>query len=104
MRVIPPPDCEKSGHHQLAVDTTTPTGRVRFQMMGVFVEFERTMIKERVMVGLRRFRAELEKEPGFSKPLACSASELERRSRYFTISLAIARSKIENPQPGRRPS
>ena len=69
-------------------------------MMGVFVEFERTMIKERVMVGLRRFRAELEKGTG----IRMSASELERGSRYFTISLAIARSKIENPQPGRRPS
>jgi hypothetical protein len=59
MRVIPSPDCKKSGHHQLTVDTTTPIGRALFQIMGVFVELERTMIKERIMVGLKRFRAEL---------------------------------------------
>jgi hypothetical protein len=51
-----PLDCKKSGHHQLTVDNTTPTGRALFQMMGAFVEFERTMIKERIMVALRRFR------------------------------------------------
>ncbi len=34
--------------HQQAVDTTTPAGRALFQMMGVFGEFERAMIQERV--------------------------------------------------------
>src|SRR5207344_1815825 len=40
--------------HQQAVDTTTPAGRALFQMMGVFAEFERAMIRERVMAGLKR--------------------------------------------------
>jgi len=43
--------------HQQAVDTTTPAGRALFQMMGVFAEFERAMIRERVMAGLATARA-----------------------------------------------
>jgi DNA invertase Pin-like site-specific DNA recombinase len=43
--------------HQQAVDTTTPSGRALFQMMGVFAEFERAMIRERVMVGLATAKA-----------------------------------------------
>ena len=42
--------------HQQAVDTTTPAGRALFQMMGVFAEFERSMIQERVKAGLQRAR------------------------------------------------
>ena len=44
--------------HQQGIDTTTPAGKAMFQMMGVFAEFERSMIHERVMVGLARARAE----------------------------------------------
>jgi len=40
--------------HQQAVDTTTPAGKALFQMMGVFAEFERAMIQERVRAGLKR--------------------------------------------------
>jgi DNA invertase Pin-like site-specific DNA recombinase len=43
--------------HQQHVDTTTPSGRALFQMMGVFAEFERAMIRERVNAGLARARA-----------------------------------------------
>jgi DNA invertase Pin-like site-specific DNA recombinase len=40
--------------HQQGLDTTTPAGKAMFQMMGVFAEFERAMIQERVRAGLRR--------------------------------------------------
>ena len=43
--------------HQQAVDTTTPAGRALFQMMGVFAEFERAMIRDRVNAGLARAKA-----------------------------------------------
>jgi DNA invertase Pin-like site-specific DNA recombinase len=43
--------------HQQHVDTTTPSGRALFQMMGVFAEFERAMIRERVNAGLARAKA-----------------------------------------------
>jgi DNA invertase Pin-like site-specific DNA recombinase len=39
------------------VDTTTPGGKALFQMMGVFAEFEREMIRERVCAGLEKARA-----------------------------------------------
>ena len=44
--------------HQQAVDTTTPAGKALFQMMGVFAEFERAMIQERVKAGLARALAQ----------------------------------------------
>jgi DNA invertase Pin-like site-specific DNA recombinase len=40
--------------HQQGLDTSTPGGRAMFQMMGVFAEFERAMIRERVLAGLTR--------------------------------------------------
>lgn len=43
--------------HQQGLDTSTPAGRAMFQMMGVFAEFEREMIRERVTAGLRRAKA-----------------------------------------------
>jgi DNA invertase Pin-like site-specific DNA recombinase len=39
------------------VDTTTPGGKTLFQMMGVFAEFEREIIRERVCAGLEKARA-----------------------------------------------
>ena len=40
--------------HQQALDTSTPSGRAMFQMLSVFAEFERCMIRERVNAGLAR--------------------------------------------------
>lgn len=40
--------------HQQGVNTTTPAGRALFGMMGVFAEFERGMIQERVKSGMAR--------------------------------------------------
>ncbi|KMS52633.1 resolvase [Novosphingobium barchaimii LL02] len=40
--------------HVQALDTSTPSGRAMFQMLGVFSEFERAMISERVRAGLAR--------------------------------------------------
>ena len=44
--------------HQQGLDTRTPAGKAMFQMMGVFSEFERAMIRERVNAGLARAKAE----------------------------------------------
>ena len=44
--------------HQQALDTSTPSGRALFQMLGVFSEFERAMIQERVRAGLERAKAQ----------------------------------------------
>ena len=44
--------------HQQGLDTTTPAGKAMFQMLGVFAEFERSIIAERVRAGLARARDE----------------------------------------------
>ena len=42
--------------HQQGLDTSTPSGKMMFQMVGVFAEFERSMISERVKLGLKRVK------------------------------------------------
>ena len=44
--------------HQQGIDTTSPSGKAMFSMMGVFAEFERGMIRERVLAGLERAKAD----------------------------------------------
>ena len=42
---------------QQHIDTTTPAGRLLYQITGAFAEFERAMIRSRVNAGLARARA-----------------------------------------------
>src|SRR3984893_16224624 len=44
--------------HQQALATSAPSGKAMFGMLGVFAEFERTIIQERVKAGLARARAQ----------------------------------------------
>lgn len=46
--------------HQQALDTSTPSGRAMFGMLSVFADFERELIRSRIMAGLARS----EKKPG----------------------------------------
>jgi DNA invertase Pin-like site-specific DNA recombinase len=39
---------------QQAIDTTTPAGKLMFQVTGAFAEFERSIIRQRVNAGLKR--------------------------------------------------
>jgi DNA invertase Pin-like site-specific DNA recombinase len=50
--------------HQQRLDTSTPSGRALFQMLGVFAEFERAMISERVKAGLARTDKKLGRPSG----------------------------------------
>jgi DNA invertase Pin-like site-specific DNA recombinase len=43
--------------HQQGLDTSTSAGKAMFQMLGVFAEFERGIIRERVNAGLARAQA-----------------------------------------------
>jgi DNA invertase Pin-like site-specific DNA recombinase len=43
--------------HKQGLDTSSSSGKAMFQMLGVFSEFERAMIQERVRAGLARARA-----------------------------------------------
>lgn len=42
--------------HKQALDTSTPSGRMMFQMCAVFAEFEREVLRERINAGLARAR------------------------------------------------
>ena len=44
--------------HQSGIDTSTPAGRAMFQMCGIFAELERSIIRERVIAGQKRAKAE----------------------------------------------
>ncbi|MER8528262.1 recombinase family protein [Mesorhizobium sp. M1272] len=43
--------------HQQGIDTTTPAGKAMYQMLGVFAEFERSIIVARINSGLVTARA-----------------------------------------------
>ena len=47
---------------QQAIDTTTPAGRLMFQITGAFAEFERSMIRQRINAGLKRAVPNLKSE------------------------------------------
>src|SRR5204862_3713106 len=72
---------------QQGLDTTTPAGKAMFQIMGVFAEFERAMIAERVRAGLARARGEVTRlarpqSPPLSRP-AHSFVAVEHARRCF---------------------
>jgi DNA invertase Pin-like site-specific DNA recombinase len=47
---------QASAYSFTGLDTTTTAGKAMFQMLGVFAEFERGIIQERVKAGLARAR------------------------------------------------
>lgn len=76
--------------HQQGVDTTTPAGKALFQMCGVFAEFEREMIRDRVRAGLARARAQ-GKRLGRPTVSVVVVREVEARRREGTGIVKIAR-------------
>jgi DNA invertase Pin-like site-specific DNA recombinase len=60
------------------VDTSTPAGRALFQMLGVFAEFERALIQERVRAGIAKAKANGTKSGRpFGRPTIDSERRLE---------------------------
>jgi DNA invertase Pin-like site-specific DNA recombinase len=53
---------------QQALDTTTPAGKLMFQITGPFAEFERSMIRQRVNAGLKRAVERLSSLAGHADP------------------------------------
>jgi DNA invertase Pin-like site-specific DNA recombinase len=66
--------------HKQAINTTTPSGKAMFQMMGVFAEFEREMIRERVNAGLALVKA----------------TGMNKRGEVVTLGRPKASSKVED--------
>lgn len=78
--------------YQQGVDTTTPGGKALFQMCGVFAEFERSMIQERVHAGLKRARAAGKRlgRPTVSATVEAQVRALRREGKgMITISRAV---------------
>ncbi len=50
---------------QQSIDTTTPAGKLLFQLTGAFAEFERSMIRQRVRAGLNVIKEKLAREGKF---------------------------------------
>lgn len=69
--------------HQQRLDTSTPSGRALFQMLGVFAEFERAMISERVKAGLARTQKKLGRPSG--RPHKKTKAVLQLRHQGFSI-------------------
>jgi DNA invertase Pin-like site-specific DNA recombinase len=51
---------------QQHLDTTTPTGKLLFQITGAFAEFERSMIRQRVNAGLAPIKAKIKRGEKFT--------------------------------------
>jgi DNA invertase Pin-like site-specific DNA recombinase len=75
---------------QQAIDTTTPTGRLMFQITGAFAEFERSMIRQRVRAGLKRAK-EAGKRLGRPRIPAELQKRIQGQLRAGRGMLAIAR-------------
>jgi len=71
--------------HKQGLDTTTPAGKAMFGMLGVFAEFERDMIRERVNAGLDRAKAEGKRLGRPSLPEEIKAEVLRLRSEGVSV-------------------
>jgi DNA invertase Pin-like site-specific DNA recombinase len=76
--------------HQQSLDTSTPAGKAMFQMLGVFSEFEREIIRERVLSGLERAKAQGKKlgRPRRDEPKRLAAIRKLRRQGVGILKIA----------------
>jgi DNA invertase Pin-like site-specific DNA recombinase len=51
---------------QQAIDTTTPMGKLLFQITGAFAEFERSMIRQRIAAGLKTVKTAIAARGSFT--------------------------------------
>ena len=75
---------------QQSIDTTTPAGRLMFQITGAFAEFERSMIRQRIRAGLRR-AVDAGKQLGRPKIASALEKRIQAQLRGGRGMLAIAK-------------
>jgi DNA invertase Pin-like site-specific DNA recombinase len=95
--------------HTQGLDTSTPSGAMMFQMLSVFSSYERAMIRERVMAGLRRTTKKSGRRPMPEDRLAAIRKSLQdglgirATARLHTASpmtiTKIAREMTAPPEP-----
>ena len=77
---------------QQHLDTTTPTGKLLFQVTGAFAEFERSMIRQWVKAGLGAIKARIKRDGHFTT----KAGIVRRRlGRPGADPAQIARAQVE---------
>ncbi len=91
--------------HQQGLDTATPSGRAMYQMLGVFAEFERAIIVERIKAGMARAR---EQGKRLSRPM--TPEEIQERIqelraqghslRWIGEELGVSKSTVGNYTKG----
>lgn len=62
------------------IDLSTATGKLQFQIMAAFAEFERNLIRERIMEGLHRAKKQGKK---FGRPVGAKDINPRRKSGYW---------------------
>lgn len=77
--------------HQQAVDTSTPSGRMLFQMLGVFAEFERAIIRSRIVAAHERCRS---KGIRIGRP-PTPVSRLEKIEKALKRGLSVRKAAVE---------
>jgi DNA invertase Pin-like site-specific DNA recombinase len=88
------------------IDTSTPHGKLMFQMLAAFAEFERAMIRERVLLGMAvakakgirigRPRAEVDGER--IQVLRAEGASLRRIAREFGVSEGKIRTALKSAE------
>ena len=83
---------------QQAIDTTTPMGKLVFQVTGAFAEFERTMIRQRVKAGLKRAVAQGVKlgRPKSAESHRVKKSVITREPRRFVRATVLRTNQVNH--------
>ncbi len=68
------------------IDTTTPGGKLTFHIFGAMAEFERSLIRERTMAGLKAARARGRKG---GRPALMSADDLAMAERLLSAEFSV---------------
>jgi DNA invertase Pin-like site-specific DNA recombinase len=74
-----------------AIDTTTPTGRLMFNMLGAIAQFERELIRERMVVG--KVQGQSTDSPSESRQ-GEATSRCWRRPSEIARQLSISRTSV----------
>jgi DNA invertase Pin-like site-specific DNA recombinase len=84
------------------IDTTSPTGRLLLQLLGCFAEYERELLRERVIAGVRRAQAagkhcgrpRIEMDPRPALALLKEGRSLKETSRILGVSRNTLRRRL----------
>lgn len=92
------------------IDTTTAAGKAMFQICGVFAEFERAMIRERVRAGLERAQGKTLGRPRTPEivedPIRAARLQgmgIQKIASELGIGVSTVQRVVHGPAPSRAP-